>query len=73
MPSDISHVVDIAHDMLLQPRWDYTHNTRVVGKFKIPSMDFEGARKASEQTEWAVIITFVLGLMMLPFSWIIYL
>ena len=36
-------------------------------------MDFEGARKASEQTEWAVIITFVLGLMMLPFSWIIYL
>ena len=40
---------------------------------KFRSMDFEGARKASEQTEWAVIITFVLGLMMLPFSWIIYL
>ena len=40
---------------------------------KFRSMDFEGARKASEQTVWAVIITFVLGLMMLPFSWIIYL
>lgn len=40
---------------------------------KYRSMDYEGARKASEQTEWAVIITFVLGLMMLPFSWIIYL
>jgi len=40
---------------------------------KFRSMDYEGARRASEQTEWAVIITFVLGLMMLPFSWIIYL
>lgn len=37
------------------------------------NMDFEGARRASYTTQWWVIICFVLGLMMLPFSILIYL
>lgn len=37
------------------------------------NMDFEGARRASNTTEWWVIICLVLGLMMLPFNILIYL
>jgi len=37
------------------------------------NMDFEGAKRASRITEWWVVICFVLGLMMLPFTVIIYL
>ncbi len=37
------------------------------------NMDFEGAKRASDITEWWVIICFVIGLMMLPFTAIIYL
>lgn len=43
---------------------------RVTSRFN--NQDYEGAEHSSHITEWGVIITFVLGLMMLPFNLLIY-